>query len=62
MSALHPKADIGGVRFWVALSEFQTNSTPHQMFAARVFFDDGAGNSKLGRNGLNLNVATIYRP
>ncbi len=28
----------------VALSEFTVNGTTHQTFAARVFFDDGAGN------------------
>ncbi len=40
----------------VALSEFQANGTTHQMVSARVFYDDGAGNLKPGRNGINLKV------
>ena len=40
----------------VSLSEFTANGTTHQMVSARVFFDDGAGNLKPGRNGLNLKV------
>ncbi len=40
----------------VSLSEFTANGTTHQMVGARVFFDDGAGNLKPGRNGLNLTV------
>lgn len=40
----------------VVLSEFTANGTTHQMVSARVFFDDGAGNHKPGRNGLNLKV------
>ena len=43
-----------GIR--IALSEFEANGTTHQMVSARVFFDDGAGNLKPGRNGINLKV------
>ncbi len=43
----------------VALSEFQANGTTHQMFAARVFYDDGAGNYRPGKNGINLKVGHL---
>ena len=40
----------------VSLSEFTANGPTHQMVSARVFYDDGAGNLKPGRNGINLKV------
>jgi len=43
----------------VALSEFTANGTTHQMISARVFFDDGAGGYKPGRNGFNFKVGHL---
>ena len=38
----------------VALSEFESKGTVHDMVGARIFYDDGAGERNPGRNGLNV--------
>ena len=43
----------------ISLSEFTANGEVHQMVSARVFYDDGAGNLKPGRNGINLKVGHL---
>ena len=42
----------------VALSEFESKDTTHDMVSARVFFNDGA-EMKPGRNGLNMPVRLL---
>ena len=38
----------------IALSEFGSNGTTHEMISARVFYDAGNGEMKPGKNGLNV--------
>ena len=42
----------------VALDEFTKDGTTHQMFSARVYYDDG-GEMKPGRNGVNLKIELL---
>jgi hypothetical protein len=43
----------------VALSEFDSKDTTHDMISARVFHDAGNGEMKPGRNGLNVPVRLL---
>ena len=43
----------------VALSEFESKGTTHDMFGARVFYDAGNGERKPGRNGINIPVRLL---
>lgn len=43
----------------VALSEFTKDGNRFDMVSARVYFDDGAGQSKPGKNGLNVQVKIL---
>ncbi len=43
----------------VALSEFVKDGTTHDMVGARVFYDDGAGERKPDRNGINVPVRLL---
>ncbi len=51
-----PKSQREEIR--VALSEFDSKGTTHDMISARVFYDDG-GQMKPGRNGLNIPVRLL---
>ena len=42
----------------VALSEFDSNGTTHDMVSARVFYDDG-GTMMPARNGINIPVRLL---
>ncbi len=43
-------------RIEVALSEFTKDGNTFDMISARVHYDDGSGQYKPGRNGLNVQV------
>ena len=43
----------------VALSEFEKDGKTFDMAGARVFYDDGAGERKPGRNGINIPVRLL---
>ncbi len=51
-----PKSQREEIR--VALSEFDSKGTTHDMISARVFYDDG-GQMKPGRNDLNIPVRLL---
>ncbi len=43
----------------IALSEFDSKGTTHDMISARVFYDAGNGEMKPGKNGLNVPVRLL---
>ena len=46
-------------RIEVALSEFTKDGLTFDMVSARVHYDDGSGQYKPGRNGLNVQVKLL---
>ncbi len=46
-------------RIEVALSEFTKDGVTFDMVSARVHYDDGSGQYKPGRNGLNVQVKLL---
>ena len=46
-------------RVVVALSEFEKDGVSYDMVSARVHYDDGSGQYKPGRNGLNVQVKLL---